>query len=259
MTMTEKTPPKATRAEAPPQAPPSRDGAHWAKPVDRLSAQGLAGSGVDSVTGKRVTSPLQGFGQLWQKTFRVPLEGSTMSPQEVIVVWKERFATFWPQKGKFYAPLAGIVPGEVALLDIAPVPGSPVKFSTGVMVIYADDESFTFISPEGHMLSGWITFSAYRDGSVTVAQVQALERTSDPFDELGLMFGGSRMNNAFWQETLRNVGRAMGAAQPAVVSEAVCIDKRRQWRQATNVRNSITLRTVRHMLTAPVRWISGRS
>jgi hypothetical protein len=254
VTLTENTPP-----QAPPEAPLSRDAANWAKPVDRLSAEGVAGSGVDRVTGKRVTSPLQGFGQLWQKTFRVPLEGSTMSPQEVIVVWKERFATFWPKTGRFYAPLAGIVPGEVALLDIAPVPGSPVKFSTGVMVIYADDESFTFITPEGHMLSGWITFSAYRDGDVTVAQVQALERTSDPFDELGLMFGGSRMNDRFWQDTLANVGRAMGAAEPAVVSEAVCIDKRRQWRRATNIRNSITLRSVGHTLAAPVRWISGRS
>jgi len=254
VTLTEKTTP-----QAPPEAPPSRDAANWAKPVDRLSAEGVVGAGVDSVTGKRVHSPLQGFGQLWQKTFRVTLEGSTMSPQEVIAIWKERFATFWPKKGRFYAPLAGIVPGEVALLDIAPVPGSPVRFSTGVMVIYADDESFTFISPEGHMLSGWITFSAYREGDVTVAQVQALERTSDPFDELGLMFGGSRMNNRFWQDTLANVARAMGAAEPAVVSEAVCIDKRRQWRQATNVRNSITLRTVRHTLAAPIRWISGRS
>jgi hypothetical protein len=253
MTLTEKTPPKAAQ-----EAPPSRDGAHWAKPVDRLSAQGVAGAGLDSVTGKRVNSPLQGFGQLWQKTFRVPLEGSTMSPQEVIAVWKERFATFWPKTGRFYAPLAGIVPGEVALLEIAPLPGAPVKFSTGVMVIYADDESFTFISPEGHMLSGWITFSAHRDGDVTVAQVQALERTSDPIDELGLMFGGNRMNNRFWEETLRNVARAMGTAEAVVVTEVVCIDKRRQWRKATNIRNSITLRTMRHTLTAPFRRISGR-
>ena len=249
MTLTEKTPT---------EAPASRDGTHWAKPVDRLSAEGVAGGGVDSVTGKTVTGPLQGFGQLWQKTFRVRLDGSSMSPQEVIVVWKERFATFWPKTGRFYAPLAGIVPGEVALLEISPVPGSPVRLSTGVMVIYADDESFTFITPQGHVFSGWITFSAYRDGDVTVAQVQALERTSDPFDELGLMFGGSRMNNAFWRETLGNVGRAMGATEPAVTSEAVCIDKRRQWRQATNVRNSATLRTMRHTLGAPARWISGR-
>ncbi len=176
---------------------------------------GVAGASVDSVTGKRVAGPLQGFGQLWQKTFRVPLEGSSMSPQEVIAVWKERFATFWPKAGRFYAPLAGIVPGEVALLDIAPVPGAPVKFSTGVMVIYADDESFTFITPEGHMLSAWITFSAYRDGDVTVAQVQALERTSDPFDELGLMFGGSRMNDRFWRRHARQRGAGDGCNGPS--------------------------------------------
>ena len=48
------------------------------------------------------------------------------------------------------------------------------------MVLYADDESFTFMTPEGHTLSAWITFSAYRDGDVTVAQAQALERTVGP-------------------------------------------------------------------------------
>jgi hypothetical protein len=241
-----------------PTEPVSRDAANWARPVDKLSAAGVAGAKDDAVTGKRVQGPLQGFGQLWQKTFSVRLDGSTLTAPEVVAIWKERFATFWPKTGRFYAPLAGIVPGEVALLEIAPVPGAPVKFSTGVMVIYADDESFTFISPEGHMLSGWITFSAHRDGDVTVAQVQALERTSDPFDELGLMFGGSRMNNRFWEETLRNVAQAMGAGEPVVVTEVVCIDKRRQWRKATNVRNSITLRTMRDTLTAPFRRISGR-
>ncbi len=249
MTLTQKTPP---------QAPPSRDAANWAKPVDRLSAHVVSGAGPDSVTGKRVTGPLQGFGQLWQKTLRVPLEGSSMDPQQVIAVWKEQFATFWPTTGRFYAPLAGIVPGEVALLDVAPVPGSPIKLSTGILVLYADDESFTFMTPEGHALSAWITFSAYRDGDVTVAQVQALERTSDPFDELAHMLGANRMVTGFWRDTLANVGRAMGTAEPVVVVEVVCIDSRRQWRHVTNVRNSATLRTVARTLSAPFRWIAGR-
>ncbi len=250
MTMTEKTPP---------QAPASRDGDHWAKPVDRLSAEGVAGAKLDSVTGKRVTGPLQGFGQLWQKTLRVPLEGSSMSPQEVIAVWKEQFATFWPKAGRFYAPLAGIVPGEVALMDLTPAPGSPIKLSTGIMVLYADDESFTFTTPEGHALSAWITFSAHRDGDVTVAQVQALERTSDPFVELAYMLGANRMNDRFWRDTLVNVGRAVGATDPTVVIDVVCVDKRRQWRHASNVRKSAMIRSVGHALAAPVRWIAGRN
>jgi hypothetical protein len=257
MTVTEPTPTTTSGLSPSPADAPTRDAGHWAKPVDRLSAAGVAGAKVDSVSGKRVSGPLQGFGQLWQKTFRVELDGA-LTPQEVIATWKERFPTFWPKGSKFYAPLAGITPGEVALLDIAPVPGSPVKLSTGVMVLYADDESFTFMTPEGHTLSAWITFSAYRDGEATVAQAQALERTSDPFDELAYMLGGNRMNDRFWRETLANVATTMGATDPKVDVQVVCIDKHRQWRHAGNVRNSATLRTARHTLTAPVRWITRR-
>ena len=237
----------------------SRDAANWAKPVDRLSASGVTGAKVDSVSGKRVSGPLQGFGQLWQKTFKVRLDGSNLSPEELVALWKARFPTFWPGGARFYAPLAGITPGEVALLDIPPVPGSPIKLSTGVMVLYADAESFTFMTPEGHTLSAWITFSSFRDGEITVAQAQALERTSDPFDELAYIFGANRMNDRFWRQTLENLARAVGVESPSVETQSVCIDKRRQWRHVTNVRNSATLRTARHTLAAPVRWISRKS
>jgi hypothetical protein len=242
----------------PADAPVNRDAEHWARPVERLSAAGVVGAKVDSVSGKRVSGPLQGFGQLWQKTFRVRLDASNLSPQQLIAIWKERFPTFWPSGATFYAPLAGITPGEVALLDIPPLPGSPVKLSTGVMVLYADDESFTFMTPEGHALSAWITFSAYRDGEVTVAQAQALERTSDPFDELAYVLGANKLNDRFWRQTLENLARHVGVVSPTVDTEITCIDKRRQWRRVGNVRNSATLRTARHALTAPVRWINRR-
>ena len=247
-------------ATEPPTVNPSheRDASNWAPPVDRLSAAGVSGARVDSVSGKRVSGPLQGFGQLWQKTFRVRLDGAQLTPQELIATWKERFPTFWPSGARFYAPLAGIAPGEVALLDIPPVPGSPVKLSTGVMVLYADDESFTFMTPEGHTLSAWITFSAFREGDVTVAQAQALERTSDPLDELAYMLGANKLNDRFWRQTLENLASHVGVALPVVETQVVCIDRRRQWRHVRNLRNSATLRTVRHTLTAPVRWITRR-
>ena len=183
-----------------------KDTGGWAHPVDRLATT-ATGAPDDAVTGRRVAGPVQGFGQMWQKTFRVRLDG-IQSSRAVMAMWKDEFPRFWPKSAKFYAPLAGIAPGEVALLDMAPIPGSPVRFSTGVMVIYADDESFTFMSPEGHILSAWITFSAFEDGDTTVAQVQALERPSDPIDELGYMLGGNRLNSRFWEETLRAPGAA---------------------------------------------------
>jgi hypothetical protein len=249
-----------THGSAPTETAPStnRDDANWAKPVDRLSAAGVAGARDDAVTGKRVSGPLQGFGQLWQKTFSVRLDGVDTTPEAVIATWKAHFAEFWPKGQHFYAPLSGIQPGEVGLLELSPVPGTPVKLSTGVLVLYADDESFTFMTPEGHTLSAWITFSARREGKVVVVQAQALERPADPFDEIAYKLGGNRMNNRFWEATLRNLAIMVGVPVPVVDVQVTCIDGNRQWRYWRNVRNSATVRSARRTLTAPVRWITRR-
>ncbi len=251
-------PPPSVKTPPNGDAAPSRDAANWAQPVDRLSASGVAGAKDDAVTGKRVSGPLQGFGQLWQKTFTVRLEGVDISATDLIALWKERFPTFWPKGQGFYAPLSGIAPGEVALVEIVPLPGAPVRFSTGVLVLYADDESFTFMTPEGHILSAWITFSARRDGDVTIAQAQALERPSDPFDELAYMLGGNRQNNRFWEATLRNLATAVGVAAPVIDTQVVCIDRNRQWRYWRNIRNSASIRSARRTLTAPFRKLTRR-
>jgi hypothetical protein len=237
------------------QAP--RDAESWAKPVDRLTTTART-TGMDTVTGKRVAGPIQGFGQMWQKTFTVRLDGVDLSPEALIAYWKERFPTFWPDGARFYAPLSGIRPGEVALLEVQPVPGSPVRMSTGVMVIYADQESFTFMTPEGHALSAWITFSAFRDGEVTVAQAQALERTSDPFMELSFKLGGNRMTDRFWEHTLLNLASSVGVAGPVVESRKICVDRKRQWRQVRNVRYSPALSMAVGTVTAPARWLRRR-
>src|SRR3954469_18404232 len=149
------------------------DAEGWARPVDKLSTTART-TGMDTVTGRKVAGPVQGFGQMWQKTFSVVREGVDSDPEAVVAYWKERFPTFWPKNARFYAPLSGIQPGEVALLELPPVPGAPVRMSTGVMVIYADRESFTFMTPQGHALSAWITFSAYRDADETVVRGQRL-------------------------------------------------------------------------------------
>lgn len=237
-----------------PLTPRDRDA--WARPVEHLATTAVGPQ--DTVTGRKVTGPLQGFGKMWQKTFKVRLDGAELTPQALIRIWKDDFSTFWPKSGRFYAPLAGIAPGEVALLDLAPLPGATVRLSTGVMVIYADDESFTFMTPEGHTLSAWITFSAFRDGDVTVAQAQALERPADPFDEIAYVLGGSRMNDRFWQQTLEALARRVGVAEPQVDIQKTCVDKRRQWRYVRNLRHSATINSAIRTATAPFRWIGRR-
>jgi hypothetical protein len=123
-----------------------------------------------------------------------------------------------------------------------------MRFKTGVMVIYADDESFTLMTPEGHMFAGWITFSAEVEAGVTAAQTQVLMRAQDPISEMGLTMGGHRMENRFWEQTLRNLAAHLGVADADVTTSVVCVDKRRQWSKARNVRNSVAIRSTWHMV-----------
>ncbi len=233
----------------------SRD-ANWARPVDRLVLGEVPAEAMNlNVTGRRLSGPLQGFGQLWQKTYRIRLDGAEATPQEVIAVWKREFATFWPKGARFYAPFTEIAPGEVGLIN-QDVPGRKV-LSTGVLVIYADEESFTFMTPEGHVFAALITFSAEAEGDATIAQVQALLRASDPFYELLLMTGGHARENAHWRGTRGNRAARFGATGEATVRQ-VRIDGKRQWRHAANIRANAAIRSGLYTMTHPRRWL-GRS
>ena len=234
----------------------ARDAAHWAKSVSELKVSEVpAGATGINVAGKRLTSPIQGFGKMWQKTYQVRVPAELVSAVDLIAMWKQEFPEFWPEGNHFYGPLTGIAPGEVALID-ATLPGR-LKLSTGVMVLYADDESFTLMTPQGHMFAGWITFSATDQGDQTVAQAQVLMRASDPIFELGLILGGHRQEDRFWDTTLRNVAAHYGVSEPEVDTAVVCVDKKRQWKRWTNVWHSAAIRSTLYTMNAPFRALAG--
>jgi hypothetical protein len=230
-----------------------RDATSWAKSVSRLNVTDVPEGAVNiNVDGRRLASPIQGFGKMWQKTYQVRLPTERVSPTDLIATWKERFPDFWPAGNRFYAPLTGISPGEVALLDMT-LPGR-MKLSTGVMVLYADEESFTLMTPQGHMFSGWITFSATERDGDTVAQAQVLMRASDPIYELGLALGGHRQEDRFWQHTLSSLA-AHFEHDGAVDKRVVCVDRKRQWSRWRNVWHSAAIRSTLYTLGAPARLI----
>lgn len=252
--MTESTPPSSEERK-------TRDAVYWAPYVSTLKV-GTAPAGALNlnVEGYQLAGALQGFGQMWQKTFRVRLEGASVTPGEVIKTWKERFAQFWPKGNNFYAPLTGIAPGEVGLINMR-IPGdSPIglPLSTGVLVIYADDESFTFMTPQGHVFAGWITFSAFQEESSTVAQVQVLLRAFDFAYEIGFRLGASKSENRFWVQTLKTLAAHFGVQEATVESQIVCIDTRVQWSQFWNIWRNSTIRTVLYRIATPVLLVRRR-
>jgi hypothetical protein len=230
-----------------PEQRPSRDAAYWADPVSKLSVSDVPIEATAiNVEGRRVVGPMQGFGQMWQKTYRTRLSGASIEPSEIIRSWKENFPNYWPENATFYAPLAGIAPGEVALIKT----DGPVRtsLSTGVMVIYADEQSFTFMTPEGHIFAGWITFSSFEEEGSPVAQVQVLIRANDPLWEIVFRLFGSRAEDEMWHGVLKNVAAEFGV-QGQVQQETTLVDPRVQWSQAKNVRYNAAIRSA---LYAPI-------
>jgi hypothetical protein len=230
-----------------------RDEESWAKSVARLEVKDVPDGAVNlNVEGRRLTSPIQGFGKMWQKTYQVRVPAERVSPTELIATWKERFREFWPEGNHFYGALTGIAPGDVALLNMT-LPGR-MKLSTGVMVLYADEESFTLMTPQGHMFAGWITFSASELDGDTVAQAQVLMRAGDPIFEMGLAMGGHRQEDRFWQATLTALAAHFGH-EGEVDTRVVCVDRKRQWRNWRNVWHSAAIRSTLYTMGAPGRGV----
>jgi len=226
-----------------------RDATSWAPKVDRLAVDQRKGVRGTNVAGRRLTGPVQGFGKMWQKTYRMDV-GPAIEPAAAIALWRSNFPDFWPKGNRFAGALTGINPGDVALLDLAV--GGGVKLSTGVYVLYADTESFTLMTPQGHMFAGWITFSAESAGDGTIVQAQVLMRASDPIYEIGMTLGGHRKEDKFWVATLRALGDRLGAPDAPITAVNSCVDTKRQWRHAGSVWHNSMVRSVLQTIAAPV-------
>lgn len=222
------------------------DAVHWTQYISPLKVQRTPTGALNlNVDGRHVLGPLQGFGQLWQKTFRIRLKGLKLTAGEVIQTWKEHFSSFWPTWDHFYTPSTGITPGEVALINMV-IPGDlPIglPISTGVVVLCADEQSFTFMTPQGHMFAGWITFGAYEEKGAVLAQIQVLLRASDPLYELGFRLGANKSENLFWQHILVALAAHFGVHEP-IETHIVCIDPKVQWPQFWNIWQNAAIRTL---------------
>ena len=122
--------PAAARAATPPREAPARPAVAkrptdtWAKPVDRLKMADIPGGArALNVQGRRLFGPLQGFGQMWQKVYRICLRNSNLTPHEVIATWKQNVPNLKPPQKRFFPSSTGITPN--ALVHRCPDPGRP--------------------------------------------------------------------------------------------------------------------------------------
>jgi len=243
----------ATDSSRPPQVDEARAAAHWAPLVSKLRVPDMPAEATSlNVAGRRAVGPVEGFGQMWQKTYRLRLGGASTTPTQAIEVLKSNFPRFQPHQNRFYPSAAGIQPGEVVLINSS-TPGGPV--ATGVLVLYADDESFTLMTPQGHPESGWVTFSAFEEDGCTITQIQGLARASDPVYEMAFRLLGSKVQERIWRHVLGSMATHLGV-EAAVDVQKACIDARLQWSEVGNLWHNAQVRTVLYVvITWPFRSV----
>ena len=234
-----------------------RDAAYWGKWVEKLEVSYIPEGATNlNVQGRREVGALQGFGRLWQKTYRMRLTGAEVTPEEVVRAWKEHFPELQHPNSRFYPSMASVAPGEVLFIS-ASVGSMPVY--TGVRVIYADDESFTVMTPEGHPESGWNTFSAYRDDDgTTIAQIQSLARANDPIYEIGFRIVGSTAQERIWTHVLKSLAAHFGVNEPVTLGK-ICVDPTLQWSQVKNVWQNAGARSMLYTMVGLGRRIRLRN
>lgn len=238
-----------------------RDAPHWTRTSTLHLSQVPSGALNLNVDGRQAVGPLQGFGPLWQRTYSLTLPETTRTPVEIMSVWKAHFSSFLPPKQHFYPLMNSLEPGQIILINGSS--GLPV--STGIMVLYADEETFTLMTPQGHPESGWNTFSVMYEGDDVVCQIQSLARSNDPLYELGFRLLGSKVQERIWIHVLKALAAHLQMSGQIQTSKS-CIDPHVQWSQAKNIWDNAAIRTVfyrlmlfpRRLVKQLKRWLLWR-
>jgi hypothetical protein len=114
----------------------------------------------------------------------------------------------------------------------ASTPGGLV--ATGVLVLYAAKDTFTFITPEGHPEAGWVTFKSFEENGRVILQIQGLARASDPVYEIAFRIAGSTLQRQTWTYFLESFAKDAGS-KAEVQFNAQCLDQSLQWSRFFNV------------------------
>lgn len=218
-----------------------QDDGGWAPNFNRLQVAEKPEVAMNkNVHNRRVVGPLQGFGPMWEKTYLLTIDKPGLRPTDVITIMKQHFPQFQPPQNRFYPTIKGIKPGEIVLIDSS-TPGGVV--STGVLVLYADDWSFTLMTPQGHPEAGWVTFSARSKGKSTEMQIQGLASAADPFYELAFRIAGSKFQETIWKHVLSSLASYLGM-EAKVKMEKACIRSDLQWARSGNLWYNAQIRSL---------------
>jgi len=224
--------------------------AGWAPLVEKLHVtERPEGAFARNMDGRRLLGQLKGFGPMWEKLYWLNITKPGIKKDDVLQAMAAHFVEFQPKENFFYPTSQGIAPGQMIFID-SHTPGGIV--STGVMVLYMDDRSFSFITPQGHPEAGWITFSVDEKPDSVYVQIQGLVRASDPFFEVAFTIAGSKFQETIWKHVLGSLAEYLGVENNVQMTKyRPAVDL--QWGRWGNIWYNSQLRSLPLNITALFR------
>ena len=219
----------------------ARDNKGWSTLKSKLIVSDNRPNAINiNVNNRTVLGPLQGFGSVLEKEYKLQIPNSQLSAQELMSKFRSSFITLQPPQNVFYPSSKGIEAGETVLIDSS-TPGGVV--STGVHILFSDDVSFSFITPQGHPEAGWITFSASEKDEKIEIKIRGLASASDPFFELAFRLAGSKFQERIWKTVLANMAKSINVDDNIILTKKI-IDKKLHWKAVRNLWFNAQLRSL---------------
>jgi len=159
--------------------------------------------------------PDDGVGGLRRRRYRADIDGSGMTPEQLIAYVAARFSALLASyvEARVEPGTNGLAVGATVTLTL------PLRGQMQVRVEEFEPRVITLVTLSGHPLSGAVRLLGEVRGDDLRFEVQVYDRAASVADFLMMRAVGDRMQDASWRELVENVARASGGAAPAGVEQ----------------------------------------
>jgi uncharacterized protein YbjT (DUF2867 family) len=159
--------------------------------------------------------PSEGTGRLFRRRYWADIRNSSMTPDQLMARFCERFAALAPRK----LMKVGAEPGTPTALQEGTTltMALPMRGNVQVRVEEIADHEITFVTLEGHPLAGAIRFLFEQRGDALHFEVQTYDRSANVLDRVAMGTFGRAVKAATWKALVNAVVRESGGVAPSGV------------------------------------------
>lgn len=157
--------------------------------------------------------PDDGVGGLRRRRYRADINGSGMTPEQLMAYVAARFSALLASyvEARVEPGTNGLAVGATVTLTL------PLRGQMQVRVEEFEPRVITLVTLSGHPLSGAVRLLGEVRGDDLRFEVQVYDRAASVADFLMMRALGDRIQDASWREMVENVVRATGGSAPAGV------------------------------------------